>query len=145
VNPTEYADEGKCRERLFENHKWGYDYTFDCTGNTKVMRNALEVAHRGWGTSCVIGVAAAGQEIGTRPFQLITGRQWKGTAFGGYKSRSEVPKLVQKVMRKEMDLTPLITHRFDGLEKVNESIDALHGGECLRAVVDISPIELEAS
>ncbi len=75
--------------------KWGYDYTFDCTGNVHVMRNALEVAHRGWGQSCIIGVAAAGKEIATRPFQLVTGREWKGTAFGGWKSRTEVPRLVQ--------------------------------------------------
>ena len=90
--------------------KWGYDYTYDCTGNVNVMRTALEVAHRGWGESCVIGVAAAGKEISTRPFQLVTGRNWKGTAFGGWKSRTEVPKLVQTVMRGEMPLEPYITH-----------------------------------
>ena len=92
--------------------KWGYDYTYDCTGNVNVMRTALEVAHRGWGESCVIGVAAAGKEISTRPFQLVTGRNWKGTAFGGWKSRTEVPKLVQTVMRGEMALDPYITHTF---------------------------------
>ena len=102
------------------------------------MRTALEVAHRGWGESCVIGVAAAGKEISARPFQLVTGRSWKGTAFGGWKSRTEVPRLVQTVMRGEMDLEPYITHTFQGLEKVNESITALHSGDCLRAVVRIS-------
>ena len=81
---------GSTRNWLMEQRKWGYDYTFDCTGNVHVMREALEVAHRGWGQSCVIGVAAAGQEISTRPFQLVTGREWKGTAFGGWKSRTEV-------------------------------------------------------
>lgn len=122
--------------------KWGYDYTFDCTGNVSVMRDALEVAHRGWGESCIIGVAAAGKEIQTRPFQLVTGRQWKGTAFGGWKSRTEVPKLVQTVMRGEMDLKPYITHTFEGLEGVNGAIDALHSGSCLRAVVHITPKEM---
>eukprot|EP00096_Caligus_rogercresseyi_P004560 TRINITY_DN1888_c0_g1_i1.p1 TRINITY_DN1888_c0_g1~~TRINITY_DN1888_c0_g1_i1.p1 ORF type:complete len:680 (+),score=118.35 TRINITY_DN1888_c0_g1_i1:183-2222(+) len=122
---------------LTPEHKWGYDYTFDCTGNVGVMRTALEVAHRGWGESCVIGVAASGKELSTRPFQLITGRQWKGTAFGGWKSRSEVPKLVQSVMRGELTLKPYITNTFDGLDGVNGAIDALHGGACLRAVVNI--------
>jgi Zn-dependent alcohol dehydrogenase len=86
---------GDVKTWLLNKEKWGYDYTFDCTGNVDVMRCALEVAHRGWGESCVIGVAAAGKEISTRPFQLVTGRQWKGTAFGGWKSRREVPRLVQ--------------------------------------------------
>ena len=100
---------GDVKSKLLEMEKWGYDYTFDCTGNVHVMRNALEVAHRGWGESCVIGVAAAGKEISTRPFQLVTGRNWKGTAFGGWKSRTEVPRLVQSVMKGEMDLKPFIT------------------------------------
>ena len=125
--------------------KWGYDYTYDCTGNVMVMRTALEVAHRGWGESCVIGVAAAGKEIQTRPFQLVTGRNWKGTAFGGWKSRTEVPKLVQTVMRGEMPLEPYITHKLDGLEKVNEAIEALHSGSCLRAVVHIADSGLPTS
>ena len=93
VNPKDCED-GNVKAELLKMSKWGYDYTFDCTGVTKVMRDALEVAHRGWGESCVIGVAAAGHEISTRPFQLVTGRVWKGTAFGGWKSRTEVPKLV---------------------------------------------------
>ena len=129
---------GDVKDSLLKLEKWGYDYTFDCTGNVHVMRNALEVAHRGWGESCVIGVAAAGKEISTRPFQLVTGRNWKGTAFGGWKSRTEVPRLVQSVMRGEMDLKPFITHRINGLENVNEAIDALHGGTCLRAVIQIA-------
>mgnify|MGYP001037394704 CR=1 FL=1 len=86
---------GDVKKVLMSKQKWGYDYTFDCTGITKVMRDALEVAHRGWGESCVIGVAASGHELSTRPFQLVTGRVWKGTAFGGWKSRTEVPQLVQ--------------------------------------------------
>lgn len=101
------------------------------------MRDALEVAHRGWGQSCVVGVAASGQEISTRPFQLVTGREWKGTAFGGWKSRTEVPQLVKKVMRKEMELSSYITHKYQGLSNVNKAIEALHDGNCLRAVVHI--------
>merc|ERR1712226_1646141 len=136
---------GDVKAKLLEMEKWGYDYTFDCTGNVHVMRNALEVAHRGWGESCVIGVAAAGKEISTRPFQLVTGRNWKGTAFGGWKSRTEVPRLVQSVMRGEMDLKPFITHNIEGLENVNQSIDALHSGQCLRAVIHIAKSELPIS
>jgi len=134
---------GDVKQWLLGKEKWGYDYTFDCTGNVMVMRTALEVAHRGWGESCVIGVAAAGKEISTRPFQLVTGRQWKGTAFGGWKSRTEVPRLVQTVMRGEMPLDPFITHKITGLENVNSAIDALHSGTCLRAVIHISDSGLE--
>jgi S-(hydroxymethyl)glutathione dehydrogenase / alcohol dehydrogenase len=94
--------------------QWGVDYSFDCTGNVKVMRAALECAHRGWGTSCVIGVAASGHELGTRPFQLVTGRIWKGTAFGGYKSRTDVPKLVDKHLAGDLPIDHFITHVFDG-------------------------------
>jgi len=143
LNPLKGSDDG--RGELLKRHKWGYDYTFDCTGNVNVMRTALEVAHRGWGESCVIGVAAAGKEISTRPFQLVTGRQWKGTAFGGWKSRTEVPRLVQTVMRGEMKLDPYITHTFQGLEGVNDSIKALHEGDCLRAVVHIAKNEMPAA
>ena len=90
--------------------QWGVDYTFDCTGNTEVMRSALEAAHRGWGMSCVIGVAASGKEIATRPFQLVTGRRWVGTAFGGWKSRSDVPKLVDRYLTGELEVDSCITH-----------------------------------
>jgi threonine dehydrogenase-like Zn-dependent dehydrogenase len=141
VNSIE-CEGGDVKKVLMSKQKWGYDYTFDCTGITKVMRDALEVAHRGWGESCVIGVAASGHEISTRPFQLVTGRVWKGTAFGGWKSRTEVPQLVQQVMRNELDIDPFVTHTFKGLEKVNEAIDALHSGDCLRAVVHINEYKL---
>jgi S-(hydroxymethyl)glutathione dehydrogenase/alcohol dehydrogenase len=115
--------------------KWGVDYTFDCTGNTNVMRAALESSHRGWGTSCVIGVAASGHEISTRPFQLVTGRTWKGTAFGGYKSRSDVPKLVNQHMNGDLPIDHFITHVFKGVDQTEKAIEALHSGDCLRAVV----------
>ena len=140
VNPMSCEDDG--RGTMLARHKWGYDYTFDCTGNVNVMRTALEVAHRGWGQSCIIGVAAAGKEISTRPFQLVTGRRWCGTAFGGWKSRTEVPRLVQDVMRGDMTLDPFVTHTFEGLSGVNGAIEALHGGDCLRAVVQISKPEI---
>ncbi len=116
--------------------QWGVDYTFDCTGNVEVMRAALECAHRGWGVSCVIGVAASGHEISTRPFQLVTGRVWKGTAFGGFKTRTDVPKLVERMMSGELPIDHFITHRFEGVDKTNEAVEALHSGECLRAVVE---------
>ena len=114
---------------------WGIDYTYDCTGNVEVMRAALESAHRGWGMSCVIGVAAAGKEISTRPFQLVTGRKWVGTAFGGYKSRTEVPMLVEEYMSGELALSQYVTHRYKGVGSIKEAIDAMHSGEVLRAVI----------
>jgi len=126
------------KDNLLKLESWGFDFTFDCTGNVNVMRCALEIAHRGWGVSCVVGVAAAGKEISTRPFQLVTGRRWIGTAFGGWKSRSEVPRLVQKVMRKEISLKPFVTHEFNGIETVNECIETLRSGNCLRGVVHIT-------
>jgi S-(hydroxymethyl)glutathione dehydrogenase / alcohol dehydrogenase len=94
--------------------KWGVDYSFDCTGIVSVMRAALECSHRGWGTSCIIGVAASGHEISTRPFQLVTGRVWKGTAFGGFKSRTDVPKLVEKYLSGQLPIDHFITHNFRG-------------------------------
>jgi S-(hydroxymethyl)glutathione dehydrogenase / alcohol dehydrogenase len=113
---------------------WGVDYSFDCTGNVDVMRAALECAHRGWGTSCVIGVAAAGHEIKTRPFQLVTGRVWKGTAFGGFKTH-DIPRLVQRSLDGEIPIDHYITHLFDGIKFTNDAIVALHSGDCLRCVV----------
>jgi len=119
--------------------QWGVDYSFDCTGNTEVMRAALECAHRGWGESCVIGVAASGHEISTRPFQLVTGRVWKGTAFGGFKSRRDVPKLVQRNLDGDLPIDHFITHRFEGVGATTNAIEALHSGCCLRAVVKYGP------
>ncbi|EDQ90365.1 uncharacterized protein MONBRDRAFT_20739 [Monosiga brevicollis MX1] len=133
INPHDHED--PIQQVLIQETKWGIDYTFDCTGNTDCMRAALESSHRGWGKSCVIGVAAAGHEISTRPFQLVTGRWWGGTAFGGYKSRSEVPKLVESSMKGELPIEQYITHRFQGVEQINDAIEALHSGDCLRAVV----------
>eukprot|EP00793_Prasinoderma_coloniale_P001516 PRCOL_00003320-RA len=115
--------------------KWGVDVSFDCTGSVDVMRSALECAHRGWGQSCVIGVAGAGKEIATRPFQLVTGRKWVGTAFGGWKSRAAVPQLIDRSLKGEIPVDHYITHLFDGVDKTNDAVDALHSGDCLRAVV----------
>jgi len=112
----------------------GADYTFDCTGNVKVMRQALECAHRGWGESIVIGVAGAGQEISTRPFQLVTGRVWKGTAFGGARGRTDVPKIVDWYMDGKIQIDPMITHRLT-LDEINKGFDLMHAGESIRSVV----------
>jgi S-(hydroxymethyl)glutathione dehydrogenase/alcohol dehydrogenase len=112
----------------------GADYTFDCTGNTKVMRQALEASHRGWGKSVVIGVAGAGQEIATRPFQLVTGRTWMGTAFGGARGRTDVPKIVDWYMSGKIEIDPMITHTLR-LEDINKGFDLMHAGESIRSVV----------
>lgn len=112
----------------------GADYTFDCTGNVKVMRQALEAAHRGWGESIVIGVAGAGQEISTRPFQLVTGRTWKGTAFGGARGRTDVPKIVDWYMEGKIEIDPMITHTLK-LEEINKGFEMMHAGESIRSVV----------
>ena len=112
----------------------GADYTFDCTGNVKVMRQALECAHRGWGESIIIGVAGAGQEIATRPFQLVTGRTWKGTAFGGARGRTDVPKIVDWYMEGKIEIDPMITHRLT-LDEINKGFDLMHAGESIRSVV----------
>lgn len=139
LGATDTVDSSKLEKpvqsHIVEMTKWGADYTFDCTGIVSVMRAALECAHRGWGTSCVIGVAASGHEISTRPFQLVTGRTWKGTAFGGFKSRRDVPKLVQRCIDGTLPVDHFITHTFDGVGCTNDAIEALHGGGCLRAVV----------
>ena len=112
----------------------GADYTFDCTGNTEVMRTALEACHRGWGTSVVIGVAEAGKEIATRPFQLVTGRNWRGTAFGGARGRTDTPKIVDWYMEGKIEIDPMITHRLT-LDEINKGFDLMHAGESIRSVV----------
>ena len=112
----------------------GADYTFDCTGNVKVMRDALECAHRGWGQSIIIGVAAAGAEISTRPFQLVTGRTWKGTAFGGARGRTDVPRIVEWYMDGKIEIDPMITHTLT-LDEINKGFDLMHEGKSIRSVV----------
>ncbi len=113
----------------------GADYSFDCTGNVKVMRAALECTHRGWGQSIIIGVAPAGATIETRPFQLVTGRVWKGTAFGGARGRTDVPKIVDWYMDGRIEIDPMITHKLP-LDRINEGFDLMHAGTSIRAVVE---------
>ena len=112
----------------------GADYTFDCTVNVRVMRQALECAHRGWGVSVVIGVAPSGAEIATRPFQLVTGRVWKGTAFGGARGRTDVPKIVDWYMEGKIEIDPMITHTLP-LERINDGFELMKRGESIRSVV----------
>ncbi|KAL4426032.1 hypothetical protein ABPG77_007828 [Micractinium sp. CCAP 211/92] len=134
VNPKDY--DKPIQQVLVEMSPsgWGIDYTFECIGSVEVMRAALECAHRGWGESVVIGVAASGKEIATRPFQLVTGRVWKGTAFGGYKSRLQVPDLVELYQKGETLLDKYITHTMK-FDDINTAFDLLHSGKCLRCVL----------
>lgn len=132
VNPKKI--DGDIVAHLVELTGGGADYTFDCTGNTVVMRQALEACHRGWGQSIVIGVAEAGKEISTRPFQLVTGRVWKGSAFGGARGRTDVPKIVDWYMEGKIEIDPMITHTF-ALEDINKAFDLMHAGESIRSVV----------
>eukprot|EP01086_Lenisia_limosa_P002784 TRINITY_DN16800_c0_g1_i1.p1 TRINITY_DN16800_c0_g1~~TRINITY_DN16800_c0_g1_i1.p1 ORF type:complete len:376 (+),score=104.50 TRINITY_DN16800_c0_g1_i1:1-1128(+) len=133
VNPKKFD---KPIQEVLVDMTGGLDYTFECVGNVNLMRSALECAHKGWGVSVIIGVAGAGQEISTRPFQLVTGRTWMGTAFGGVKSRTELPDLVKDYMEDRLELDPLITHKFP-LEKINEAFDVLHSGESIRSVISL--------
>ena len=132
VNPTEV--EGDLVPYLVDITKGGADYSFECIGNVGVMRQALECCHKGWGESVIIGVAGAGQEIATRPFQLVTGRVWRGTAFGGAKGRTEVPKIVDWYMDGKINIDDLITHTMP-LEDINKAFDLMHAGESIRSVV----------
>jgi S-(hydroxymethyl)glutathione dehydrogenase / alcohol dehydrogenase len=132
VDPREV--EGDLVPYLVNLTRGGADYTFECIGNVKVMRQALECAHKGWGTSVIIGVAGAGQEISTRPFQMVTGRTWKGSAFGGARGRTDVPKIVDWYMDGKISIDPLITHTLP-LERINEGFDLMHRGESIRSVV----------
>jgi S-(hydroxymethyl)glutathione dehydrogenase / alcohol dehydrogenase len=120
--------------RIVEITDGGADYTFDATGNTEVMRTVLEACHRGWGTSIIISVAEAGKEIATHPFQLVTGRNWRGTAFGGTKGRTDVPKIVDMYMNGKIEIDPMITHVM-GLEEINTAFDLMHAGKSIRSVV----------
>jgi S-(hydroxymethyl)glutathione dehydrogenase/alcohol dehydrogenase len=132
VNPADIK--GDLVAHLVELTKGGADYSFECIGNTDVMRQALECCHRGWGTSIIIGVAQAGKEIATRPFQLVTGRVWKGTAFGGARGRTDVPRIVDWYMEHRIQIDPLITHRLP-LERINEGFELMERGESIRSVV----------
>ena len=132
VNPSEV--EGDLVAYLVSLTKGGADYSFECVGNTRLMRQALECCHKGWGTSIIIGVAGAGQEIATRPFQLVTGRNWRGSAFGGARGRTDVPKIVDWYMDGRIQIDDLITHTMP-LERINEGFDLMHRGESIRAVV----------
>ena len=135
INPTTDLKEGETIvSKLVEMTDGGLDYTFDCTGNVHVMRNALEACHKGWGESIIIGVAAAGKEISTRPFQLVTGRVWKGCAFGGVKGRSQMPGLVDKYVDGKLKVDEFITHRHP-LSKINQAFHDMHDGDCIRAVI----------
>ncbi len=133
VNPKEIK--GDLVAHLVELTGGGADYSFECVGNTTLMRQALECCHRGWGVSVVIGVAGSGQEIATRPFQLVTGRVWKGSAFGGARGRTDVPKLVDWYVDKKIEIDSLITHKLP-LERINEAFDLMHAGTSIRAVVE---------
>ncbi|GAB4182322.1 MAG: S-(hydroxymethyl)glutathione dehydrogenase/class III alcohol dehydrogenase [Wenzhouxiangellaceae bacterium] len=132
VNPSEV--DGDLVPYLVELTDGGADYSFECIGNVKVMRQALECCHKGWGQSIIIGVAPAGAEISTRPFQLVTGRQWKGTAFGGAKGRTDVPRIVDWYMDGKIQIDELITHTMP-LDRINEGFDLMHEGKSIRSVV----------
>ena len=132
VNPR--AVQGDLVAHLVELTDGGADYSFECVGNVQLMRQALECCHRGWGVSVIVGVAGAGQEIATRPFQLVTGRVWKGTAFGGARGRTDVPKIVDWYMEGRIDIDSLITHTMP-LADINQAFDLMHSGESIRSVV----------
>jgi S-(hydroxymethyl)glutathione dehydrogenase/alcohol dehydrogenase len=132
VNPNEL--DGDLVAYLIELTKGGADYSFECVGNVKLMRQALECCHKGWGVCTIIGVAGAGQEISTRPFQLVTGRVWQGSAFGGARGRTDVPKIVDWYMEGKINIDDLITHTMP-LEKINHAFDLMHAGKSIRSVV----------
>jgi S-(hydroxymethyl)glutathione dehydrogenase/alcohol dehydrogenase len=132
INPTEHGR--PVQEVIVDLTDGGVDYSFECIGNVTTMRAALECCHKGWGESVIIGVAAAGEEISTRPFQLVTGRVWRGTAFGGVKGRSQLPGYVDRYLSGEIKIDPMITHTLP-LEKINQAFDLMHEGKSIRSVV----------
>lgn len=135
VNPKE--QDRPIQQVLVEMTDGGLDYTFECVGSVHTMRQALESCHKGWGVSTIIGVAGSGQEISTRPFQLVTGRVWKGSAFGGWKSRDSVPTLVDDYMKKKLKIDEFVTNDFK-LENVNDAFEAMHSGTCIRAIIHLN-------
>ena len=132
VNPKNY--DAPIQDVIVELTDGGVDYSFECIGNTEVMRSALECCHKGWGESVIIGVAGAGQEINTRPFQLVTGRVWRGTAFGGVKGRSQLPGYVEQYLKGEIKVDEMVTHSM-GLEDINKAFDLMHEGKSIRSVI----------
>jgi S-(hydroxymethyl)glutathione dehydrogenase/alcohol dehydrogenase len=132
VNPTKH--ERPVQQVIVEMTEWGVDYSFECVGSVQLMRAALECAHRGWGQSVIIGVAGAGQEISTRPFQLVTGRVWKGTAFGGVKGRTELPRYVEQYMKGEINIDDMVTYTLP-LKEINKAFDYMHEGTSIRSVI----------
>jgi S-(hydroxymethyl)glutathione dehydrogenase/alcohol dehydrogenase len=132
VNPSKY--DKPIQDVIVDLTDGGVDYSFECIGNTNVMRSALECCHKGWGESVIIGVAGAGQEISTRPFQLVTGRVWRGTAFGGVRGRTELPGYVDNYMAGKINIDDMVTHTM-GLEDINKAFDLMHSGESIRSVV----------
>ncbi len=132
VNPKDH--DRPIQDVIVEMTDGGVDFSFECIGNVDVMRSALECCHKGWGESVIIGVAGAGQEIRTRPFQLVTGRVWRGSAFGGVKGRTQLPGMVEQAMAGELDLDPYITHTLP-LERINEAFDLMHEGKSIRTVI----------
>jgi S-(hydroxymethyl)glutathione dehydrogenase/alcohol dehydrogenase len=132
VNPKDY--DKPIQDVIVELTGGGADYSFECIGNVDVMRAALECCHKGWGESIIIGVAGAGQEIRTRPFQLVTGRVWRGTAFGGVRGRTELPGYVEKYLTGQINIDDMITHTM-GLDEINTAFDLMHHGKSIRSVV----------
>ncbi|OQP78975.1 S-(hydroxymethyl)glutathione dehydrogenase/class III alcohol dehydrogenase [Xanthomonas phaseoli pv. syngonii LMG 9055] len=132
INPKDY--DKPIQEVIVELTDGGVDFSFECIGNVNVMRSALECCHKGWGESVIVGVAGAGQEISTRPFQLVTGRVWRGSAFGGVKGRTQLPGMVEQSMKGEIDLDPFITHTMP-LEEINEAFHLMHEGKSIRTVI----------
>jgi S-(hydroxymethyl)glutathione dehydrogenase / alcohol dehydrogenase len=132
VNPSEHTR--PIQDVIVEMTDGGVDFSFECIGNVKVMRAALECCHKGWGESIIIGVAGAGQEICTRPFQLVTGRVWRGSAFGGVRGRTQLPGMVEQAMRGEIQLDPFVTHTLP-LDRINEAFDLMHAGQSIRTVI----------
>jgi len=133
VNPTDYDQ--PIQDVIVDLTDGGVDYSFECIGNPIVMRAALECCHKGWGESTIIGVAGAGQEISTRPFQLVTGRVWRGTAFGGVKGRSQLPDMVEQYLEGEIKVDEMITHRYS-LDDINQAFDVMHEGKSIRSIID---------
>ncbi len=132
LNPKDHST--KIRDVIVEMTDGGVDYSFECIGNVNTMRAALECCHKGWGESVIIGVAGAGEEISTRPFQLVTGRVWRGTAFGGVKGRSQLPGYVERYLSKEIKVDAMITHTMP-LDDINRAFDLMHEGKSIRSVI----------